>query len=197
MSTLITDSDDIIHFIAVFGQTDLAIDIAPKLSCTEVDALAGLLQALGEPAFADTWVEAHAVEMTSATSTTRATRPRIWFRSIRWKRCSATAANEVTPPPATSAAAARENHGSACGGLSWLYGTGGAGAALWGSSPAPAAESYWGAPPPPTAFAAYPRSLRSLRYSTVLMATPLRPNLFPLAGTAKRTIHENRQGRTS
>ncbi|MFF2050321.1 hypothetical protein ACFVU2_01850 [Leifsonia sp. NPDC058194] len=62
MSTLITDSDDIIHFTAVFGQIDLAVDIAPKLGCTEVDALAGLLRALGEPALADTWVDAHAVD---------------------------------------------------------------------------------------------------------------------------------------
>ncbi len=62
MSILITDSDNLIRFTAVFGQADLATDVAPRLSCVEVDALAGLLRALGEPALADLWVDAHATD---------------------------------------------------------------------------------------------------------------------------------------
>lgn len=46
MSTLITKSDELTHFPAVFSKVDLAADIAPRLSCIEVDALAGLLRAL-------------------------------------------------------------------------------------------------------------------------------------------------------
>ncbi|MGN6761441.1 MAG: hypothetical protein ACTHJI_08970 [Leifsonia sp.] len=60
MSTLITDSDEFTHFTAVFSKHDLAADIAPQLSCIEVEALACLLRALGEPAAADTWIQEHA-----------------------------------------------------------------------------------------------------------------------------------------
>jgi hypothetical protein len=60
MSTLITNSNTITHFTAVFGSTDLATDVGPQLSCVEVEALADLLRALGEPATADTWIQEHA-----------------------------------------------------------------------------------------------------------------------------------------
>jgi hypothetical protein len=60
MSTLITDSNELTHFIAVFSRHDFAADVAPRLSCIEVEALAGLLRALGEPATADTWIQEHA-----------------------------------------------------------------------------------------------------------------------------------------
>ena len=62
MSTLITNSDDLTRFTAVFSTRDLAPDIAPRLSCTEVEALAGLLRALGEPATADTRIQEHATD---------------------------------------------------------------------------------------------------------------------------------------
>ncbi|ANF31944.1 hypothetical protein A0130_09885 [Leifsonia xyli] len=62
MSTLITNSDELTHFTAVFSKRDLATDIAPRLSCTEVEALAGLLRAVGEPATADTWIQEHATQ---------------------------------------------------------------------------------------------------------------------------------------
>lgn len=62
MSTLITNTDELTHFTAVFSKVDLATDIAPRLSCTEVEALAGLLRALGEPATADTWIREHATD---------------------------------------------------------------------------------------------------------------------------------------
>lgn len=62
MSTLITNSDELTHFTGVFSKVDLATDIAPRLSCIEVEALAGLLRALGEPATADTWIREHATD---------------------------------------------------------------------------------------------------------------------------------------
>ncbi|WP_434316057.1 hypothetical protein [Leifsonia sp. P73] len=60
MSTLITDSNELTHFTAVFSKHDLAAGLAPQLGCLEVEALAGLLRALGEPATADTCIREHA-----------------------------------------------------------------------------------------------------------------------------------------
>ncbi|ERK71095.1 MULTISPECIES: hypothetical protein [Leifsonia] len=62
MSTLISDSNELIHFTAVFSKHDLTADLAPRLSCIEVEALAGLLRALGEPAAANTWIQEHATD---------------------------------------------------------------------------------------------------------------------------------------
>ena len=62
MSTLITNSNELTHFSAVFSKRDLAVDVAPRLSCVEVEALAGLLRALGQPATAAIWVQEHATE---------------------------------------------------------------------------------------------------------------------------------------
>jgi len=60
MSTLITDTNELTHFTAVFSRHDFAADVAPRLSCIEVEALASLLRALGEPATADIWIQEHA-----------------------------------------------------------------------------------------------------------------------------------------
>lgn len=60
MSALITDSNELTHFTAVFSKHDLAADLGPRLSCLEVEAFAGLLRALGEPATASTWIQEHA-----------------------------------------------------------------------------------------------------------------------------------------
>jgi len=60
MSTLITNTSDVTRFAAVFSAGDLAADLAAQLSCGEVEALAGMLRAIGEPASADMWIEAHA-----------------------------------------------------------------------------------------------------------------------------------------
>ena len=62
MSTLITDSNELTRFTAVFSRHDLAADLAPRLSCVGVEALAGLLRALGEPATADAWIQEHATD---------------------------------------------------------------------------------------------------------------------------------------
>lgn len=60
MSTLITNTSDVTRFAAVFSAGDLAADVATQLSCIEVEALAGMLRAIGEPASADMWIEARA-----------------------------------------------------------------------------------------------------------------------------------------
>lgn len=60
MSTLITDTEAVTRFTAVFSHGDLAGDLAASLNCVEADALAGMLRALGEPATADMWIEVHA-----------------------------------------------------------------------------------------------------------------------------------------
>ena len=60
MSTLITGTNELTHFTVVFSRPDLAADLAPRLNCSEVEALAGLLRALGKHAIADTWVQEHA-----------------------------------------------------------------------------------------------------------------------------------------
>jgi hypothetical protein len=62
MNTLITNSNELTHFTAIFSRHDLAADDAPRLSCIEVEAFAGLLRALGEPATADTWIQEHATD---------------------------------------------------------------------------------------------------------------------------------------
>jgi hypothetical protein len=48
------------QFITEIGGNHLATDLADKLSCDEVEALAGLLAALGATAAAATWIEQHA-----------------------------------------------------------------------------------------------------------------------------------------
>ena len=60
MSTLITNTSDVTRFAAVFSAGDMAGDLGPTLSCGEVEALAEMLRAIGEPASADMWIEAHA-----------------------------------------------------------------------------------------------------------------------------------------
>jgi hypothetical protein len=60
MSTLITDTDDVTRFCGVFSDVTLAHDVGTTLGCREAEALAGILRALGEPAAADMWLDAHA-----------------------------------------------------------------------------------------------------------------------------------------
>lgn len=60
MRTLITNTDAVLTFTEQWSRQDMADYIAPAMSCAEVDALAGLLYAIGEPAAADMWVAAHA-----------------------------------------------------------------------------------------------------------------------------------------
>jgi hypothetical protein len=60
MSTLITATNEVTRFTATFSAWDMADDIGPRLNCGEVEALAGMLRALGEAAAADMWINAHA-----------------------------------------------------------------------------------------------------------------------------------------
>jgi hypothetical protein len=61
MSTLITDTNEVTRFTSVFSAGDMAAELGTQLTCVEVEALAGMLRALGEPASADMWINAHAV----------------------------------------------------------------------------------------------------------------------------------------
>lgn len=49
-------------FAEVFGDGLLAFEVGPRMTCTEVEALAGMLRAVGADAAADTWIEGHAAE---------------------------------------------------------------------------------------------------------------------------------------
>ena len=62
MNTTTSDTAAAARFVDVFGADDFAGDVGPRMSCTEVDALAGMLRAVGADTAADTWVSAHAEE---------------------------------------------------------------------------------------------------------------------------------------
>lgn len=48
------------NFLEAWGGGYLASDVGDKLSCIEVEALAALLRALGDPGAAEEWIEYHA-----------------------------------------------------------------------------------------------------------------------------------------
>ena len=50
------------EFVSVFSHGELADDLAPRLNCGEVDALAGLLRAFGRDEVADLWITEHATD---------------------------------------------------------------------------------------------------------------------------------------
>ncbi|MGN6760321.1 MAG: hypothetical protein ACTHJI_03205 [Leifsonia sp.] len=60
MSTLITGTNAVLTFTGQWSRQEMADYMAPAMTCEEVDALAGLLYAIGEPAAGDMWVAAHA-----------------------------------------------------------------------------------------------------------------------------------------
>ena len=62
MNTTTIDTAAAAQFVDVFAAADFAGDVGPRMSCTEVDALAGMLRAVGADTAADTWVAAHAEE---------------------------------------------------------------------------------------------------------------------------------------
>ena len=62
MNTTTIDTAAAARFIEVFAAADFAGDVGPRMSCTEVDALAGILRTVGADTAADTWVSAHAEE---------------------------------------------------------------------------------------------------------------------------------------
>ncbi|AGY37027.1 hypothetical protein FREDWARD_85 [Mycobacterium phage Fredward] len=52
--------NEVDFFKQAWGDGYLASDIAEKLTCIEVEALAGLLQVLGDDESAKTWISYHA-----------------------------------------------------------------------------------------------------------------------------------------
>ena len=50
------------EFVSVFSHGDTADDLAVRLSCCEIDALAGLLRAFGRDEAADLWIAEHATD---------------------------------------------------------------------------------------------------------------------------------------
>ena len=62
MSTTTSDTAAAERFVDVFAAADFAGDVGPRMSCAEVDALAGMFRAVGADTAADTWVAAHAAE---------------------------------------------------------------------------------------------------------------------------------------
>ncbi|AYD87016.1 hypothetical protein SEA_NEARLYHEADLESS_87 [Mycobacterium phage NearlyHeadless] len=52
--------EEVDFFKQAWGDGYLASDIAEKLTCIEVEALAGLLQVLGDVDSAETWINYHA-----------------------------------------------------------------------------------------------------------------------------------------
>lgn len=57
-----TLTDALAEFVSVFAREDLAGDLAVRLTCVEVDALAGLLRAFGRDEVADLWIAEHATD---------------------------------------------------------------------------------------------------------------------------------------
>lgn len=54
------ESNELAQFAEVWGQ-ELSHDLASKLTCDEVDALASLLRSGGHDALADDWINGHAL----------------------------------------------------------------------------------------------------------------------------------------
>ncbi|RJL20790.1 hypothetical protein [Bailinhaonella thermotolerans] len=48
------------RFTYTFSDTAMAYEIAPKLACDEIDALAELLMAMNSPGIAQFWIDCHA-----------------------------------------------------------------------------------------------------------------------------------------
>lgn len=61
-TTTTIDTSAAAIFTEVFAAGDFAGDVGPRMTCTEVEALAGMLRAVGADAAAATWIDAHAVE---------------------------------------------------------------------------------------------------------------------------------------
>jgi hypothetical protein len=62
MTTTTIDTAAATIFAEVFAAGDFAFEVGPRMTCTEVDALAGILRAVGADAAAATWLEGHSIE---------------------------------------------------------------------------------------------------------------------------------------
>jgi len=59
-STLNIQTTVATDFIAVFEEINFAQDVAPRMTCSEVNAVIGMLRAVGGDQAADAWHTAHA-----------------------------------------------------------------------------------------------------------------------------------------
>jgi len=57
--TINTTAPDVVRFLAVFNDQMLAGDVGPRFTCGEVEALAGMLRAVGAEGAAAAWIEGH------------------------------------------------------------------------------------------------------------------------------------------
>jgi len=62
MNAITITPDTAANFAQVFEAEDFARDVAPRMSCAEVDAVISLLREVGADAAANTWHDAHAAE---------------------------------------------------------------------------------------------------------------------------------------
>jgi FMN-dependent NADH-azoreductase len=58
-NTIDADATEVAQFRAVFAAADTAHDVGPRFTCKEVDALAGMLRAIGADDAAAVWIEGH------------------------------------------------------------------------------------------------------------------------------------------
>jgi len=54
-----TTAPDVVRFLDAFDDQMLAGDVGPRFTCSEVEALAGMLRAAGAEGAAVAWIEGH------------------------------------------------------------------------------------------------------------------------------------------
>ena len=57
--TIDTSAPDVVRFLDVFDDQMIAGDVGPRFTCGEVEALAGMLRAVGAECAAAAWIEGH------------------------------------------------------------------------------------------------------------------------------------------
>jgi len=57
--TIDTNAPDVVRFLDAFDDQMLAGDVGPRLTCGEIEALAGMLRATGAEGAAAAWIERH------------------------------------------------------------------------------------------------------------------------------------------
>ena len=57
--TIDTSAPEVVQFLDVFDDQMLAGDVGPRFTCCEVEALAGMLRAVGAEGAAAAWIEGH------------------------------------------------------------------------------------------------------------------------------------------
>ena len=57
--TIDTTAPDVVRFLDAFDDQILAGDVGPRLTCSEVEALAGMLRSAGAEGAAAAWIEGH------------------------------------------------------------------------------------------------------------------------------------------